>query len=697
MARTLFIYIFILFGSLTLSFGQEKITNAISDSTDFSNYSLDELTQLKSKYASTDLEKTINQAIDVASHKPMNLRKSASIITIITDDEIEKTGARDLMDILRMVPGIEFNVDVEGVVAISFRGLWANEGNLLLQIDGQEMNETAYSGLAFGNHYPLDQIKRIEVVRGPGSAMHGGCAEYAVINIVTKKGDDLKGLNANLILGQTASSYARQDVGLSLGNKINDFSYSLNGLIGRGQRSDLVYTDIYQKSFNMNGNGDLTPQFLNINLGYKGLSVLFMYDNYSTTTRDGYINALSRAYPCDFASCMAELKYIKKINKKLQFQTKFNYKHSVPWTFDGQVDPIDSSNYGYYKIEIDRYRLNLFATWDPNFWLNAILGVEGYYDACEKMGGLTFSSNNASEINYINYAPYAQLLIKTNFAFFTFGARYDISAGYGNAFNPRLGINKKAGIFNFKLLYASSFRAPSIENIDYEINNIKLKPETSKTFEFETGVKLSKNMYLSVNIFDITTTNAIRYFVRTDSVVGGEPDGYRNTNKVIGSQGLELEYRFKTTFGFVNMNYSFYTIGNKGVDSANLVSLDRNTTLGTAQNKFSVVASFNVGKHLFISPSANYLGKRYGYASVDALGNGILSVYDPQIKLNLYIGSLNLVKNVSMGLGVSNITNQRIDYLQAYNSLHGALPGLGREFYFKLSYNFSFTKTNATK
>ena len=160
MMRSLLILIFTFVLAESI-FGQDRgNVLPVLDTNDLSNMSIEELSKMKSKYVASDMEKTISLAIEAASRKPLTLRKSPSIISVITSEEIERTGAKDLMDIFRMIPGMEFNVDVEGVVALSFRGMWANEGNVLLQIDGQEMNETAYASLQFGNHYPI--LKRLK-------------------------------------------------------------------------------------------------------------------------------------------------------------------------------------------------------------------------------------------------------------------------------------------------------------------------------------------------------------------------------------------------------------------------------------------------------------------------------------------------------------------------------------------------------
>lgn len=685
--KFLYTAIFILYSMAV--FGQEKTPDAAPDSLDLSNLSISELAKMKSRYKATEMEKTINLAIEAASRKPLPLRKSPSIISVITDEEIEKSGAKDLMDVLQLIPGLEFSGDVESVVALSFRGLWTNEGSVSLQIDGQEMNEIAYASIQFGNHYQIEQIKKIEIIRGPGSALYGGCAEYAVINIVTKKGEDLKGLYATAAAGQTAETYTRQKVGIMAGNKVNDLSYSVSGMLSRGQRSNFNYTDVYGSSYSMIGSSDINDAYLNIAVKYKGLSLQLLYDNYTTINRDNLLAIMSRPYPLDFRNCLGRIKYEKQVSKKQQLTARLDYKFSEPWSFTGQPDPIDSE-YTSYKLKATTVKANVSTLWDPTYWLNVNCGIEGYIDHGQLTMDQVFRNDSIDHVTYVNYAPFAQLLFKSRMANVTLGARYDVSTAFGSAFNPRIGITKRVGIFNFKLLYASSFRAPAIEAIEYAIDNIRLKPERSNTLEFEGSIMVHKHSYLAVNIFDINTTDAMRYFVKTDSVITGYPDGYRNSDKRIGSQGIEAEYKYKSSLGFLHLVYSFYTIQNKDADDANAVPGHSSATLGTAQHKFTVLASINLSSKIYLSPSVNFIGKRYAYTSVDTNDVGILSTLKPQTQVNLYLGSNNLIKNCSLGIGVSNITDEHILYPQAYNSLHAPTPGFGREYYFMLSYRLPF-------
>ena len=117
----------------------------------------------------------MNINVSVASILPSTGRESPGIITVITADEINRTGVQDLMQVLQQVPGFDFGVDVEGVIGIGVRGNWAHEGKALLLWDGMELNEDLYATLQFVQHYPIDRIKQIEVIRGPGSAVSRRC------------------------------------------------------------------------------------------------------------------------------------------------------------------------------------------------------------------------------------------------------------------------------------------------------------------------------------------------------------------------------------------------------------------------------------------------------------------------------------------------------------------------------------------
>lgn len=181
--------------------------------------SLEDLLKLKAHGVPSELEALINSLISVSSKKAINTREAPGIISLITEDDIKNSGARDLIDVLRMIPGIDFGVDIEGVVGLGMRGNWANEGKILILLDGQETNEILYASSQLGNRFPVDLIKRIEIIRGPGSAIYGGYAEYGVINIITKQAEDINGVYASATYGHMQKDFGRKNISLAIGKK----------------------------------------------------------------------------------------------------------------------------------------------------------------------------------------------------------------------------------------------------------------------------------------------------------------------------------------------------------------------------------------------------------------------------------------------------------------------------------------------
>ncbi len=205
-------------------------------------------TEVDGDFEELNLDRLLGLEVSVASLRATTLRESPGIVTVITRDEILYSGARDLVDVLMMVPGFFFAVDVQGVVGIGIRGQWAHEGKLLLIVDDQEMNELGYQTLAFGHHYPVEAIERIEIIRGPGSAIYGGNAELGVIKVTTRRGDTLRGARAAARYATPRRFYASDGDGLGLadvtvevGDGDDDFEWSVSGLIGR---STTPYSEI---------------------------------------------------------------------------------------------------------------------------------------------------------------------------------------------------------------------------------------------------------------------------------------------------------------------------------------------------------------------------------------------------------------------------------------------------------------------
>lgn len=660
------------------------------DTFDYFEMSLEQLMSMKAHGVPSELEELINSLILAASKRPLTARESPGIVTLITQEEIRNSGARDLIDVLRLVPGIDFGVDVEGVVGIGTRGLWAHEGKILVLVDGQEINEPLFGITPFGNHFAIDQIKKVEVVRGPGSAIYGGFAEYGVINIITKSAIDLPGIALTGTFGQMENGMGRRNFNLSAGKTSKDFEFTLGAFLGSGSRSDQNYTDIYDSTYNMAGNSELNPTHFNVGIAYKGFSARWIMDLYETTVRDGYDIAKSEPYPIDFKSHFTELKYSAALGKKKKFilTPKLNMKTQVPWETIWDKDSISVD----YSKATQRYTGNLTASYNFTRKINLIAGAEAYLDkAQDNSNDSSFFSNGKKQVQYTNQAYYLQGLAKTRFINFIAGARYDIHSGYGSAFVPRIGVTKKIKKIHFKALYSNSFRAPTIENINLQ-DSTGMKPELTQVLEFEMGYQLTRKSILTANFFNIATSDPIVYYF-DDSL---QTDNYKNFGGT-GSKGVEIEYRIRDKWGYVIANYSYYSVKGKNTISDYEVPDNPSQTIAFPAHKANLSAWFKAGKYFGISPSISYIGERYGYTSVDSTGTSVIEKFEPLVLANLFVNVTNLVKGLTIGVGCYDILNAKYKFIQPYNGYHAPLPGPSREFLVKIIYEVKSEKKKRGK
>lgn len=664
-----------------------------------------------------DLTELMNIRIEVASKKALTARESPGIVTLITSEEIEKSGARDLIDVLNLVPGIQFGTDVQGVVSVISRGMWAHEGKILVLLDGMMMNEMWYATPQFGNHFPVDLIDRVEIIRGPGSAIYGGYAELGVINVITKKGDKLNGGLIAITDGEMNNEFARRNISFAFGKKTNDISFSTSLFYGKGNQSNQDFSDFYGNTFNMaKGNSQANPLMLNMQMSYKNLNIKFLADEYRLTNRTGFlintpdsVNYLEN----NFLNYHFMADYTLKVNEKLKITPKVNYIRNHLYQMNEEktylISNQDPENYGglYCNRKVERMIGGACAAYDIKSNINLIAGGDYYYDYGQEYGIGFFDadtavnafvpinlSNGKKSTEYYNTSFYFQGLVSTPYVNITGGARYDNHSTFGSAFVPRIALTKAWERFHVKTLYSMAFKAPSIANLDL---NDKIKPENTTVIELEAGYKLTEAMYLTANIFHCQITDPIVYGVSDEGEI------YIN-RKSVNTQGFEVDYKFRNNYGFLNLNYSYYMVGKNKVPEYGIPKtmelLDENFTdnqllektmlLGSAKQKIGVLASFKVLENLSINPSVIYLDKRYGFGSVDTANVSLIKEFAPTTLLNFNIEYKNLIiKGFHVSVAVFDILDEQFKYIQPYNGYHAAFPATGREFVIKLKYRFN--------
>ena len=138
------------------------------------------------------------EEVTIATRHETKISKAPGIVTVITAEEIRNLGYRTFVEILRTIPGFEILKDgATGVVIPAVRGITSST-KVRVMLDGHLVN-SPFTGSAFGrfDDFPVENIKKIEIIRGPGSAMYGENAFTAVINIITKDAKDIDGVRVS--------------------------------------------------------------------------------------------------------------------------------------------------------------------------------------------------------------------------------------------------------------------------------------------------------------------------------------------------------------------------------------------------------------------------------------------------------------------------------------------------------------------
>lgn len=172
---------------------------------------------LDSQDAIIDL--SLDQLVDVritsVSKKSQPLSEAPAAIFVITADDIRRAGITSLPEALRLAPGIEVTrIDSNkwAITARGFNGRFANK--LLVLMDGRSIYSPLFSGVLWDEHATmLEDIDRIEVIRGPGATLWGANAVNGVINIITRRAQDTQG---NLV-SATVGSEERVNLGVRHG------------------------------------------------------------------------------------------------------------------------------------------------------------------------------------------------------------------------------------------------------------------------------------------------------------------------------------------------------------------------------------------------------------------------------------------------------------------------------------------------
>jgi len=551
------------------------------------------------------LEELMNIEIITSSRVPENIKKTASSITVITDIQIRQMGARHLSDVLQTVPGMNYYYHFSGVHMTYARGLiGALSPNILVMINSHPINENS-SGGAMMTHdtLMLDNVKRIEIIRGPGSALYGANAFAGVINVITKEAEDVDGWE----LTASGGSYDTQQYNLLYGKTHNDLAIVLNynyfnthGFNGHVNK-DALSTSIFPRNRIASlapgrMKGDDEKYDFSLNLKYKG----FTFDGrYVDRERDLPIAIirpiLNNKSIFSFKDYYLNLSYERTLFEGLDFFGKVYRNHYNPHS-DYQLSPPGSVQLtpfgpvimregmiGISSNKNNRTGFEIQTTYKMNDFNTVVAGITyeemKQYDVSRRSNFLwtpfpgvlipLLSVRDLTDIQNVNRS------VKRNFkAFFiediwditedvrlTVGARYDDYSDFGSEVSPRAGLTwefKKG--YDLKLLYSHAFRAPSFgELYSIVVGNPDLDPEEVDTYQVSLGAEFTSSLSSRVTWFLNRTKDTIS--------VKMEPglEFARHINKGKSrTEGLEVEMSYDFGRGtYLAMNYTHQIINKR--------------------------------------------------------------------------------------------------------------------------------------
>lgn len=273
------------------------------------------------------LEELMNITITSVSKKPQVLSNAAAAIFVITQEDIKRSGARVLPEVFRMVPGLHVAKIDGNKWAVTSRGFNGRVSNKLLVLqDGRTLYNTLFSGVFWEAHdIPLNDIERIEVIRGPGATLYGSNALNGVINIITKHAKDTQGTVITIGSGseEQGNGYVRQ------GGNIGDEAH---------YRFYAKYSD--RDSQALSDGSDANDSWNSFRSGYRIDATLSEQDTL-TVTSDVYLGENNSRFP--------------------------SYTATPPYTLETQ----DRSNI---------WGTNLVARWDHSISETESLMLQFFYD-----------------------------------------------------------------------------------------------------------------------------------------------------------------------------------------------------------------------------------------------------------------------------------------------------------------------------
>ncbi|MCU7937994.1 MAG: TonB-dependent receptor [gamma proteobacterium symbiont of Bathyaustriella thionipta] len=550
----------ILIGSCCLLLN--SFSYAASNDISLLDLSVEELSQVKVIIA-TGTEQTID--------------KAPATVTVISAEDIKKTGATNLTDVLESVPGVHINSNSFGSrPLVHMRGTGSFQ--TLLMVNGNDTRDLVWAFGIFWKGIPVSAIERIEVIRGPGSALYGADASAGVINVITKTAGKIKDTE----VGLRAGSFDTQAAFIQSGGNWNGFDLGITAEFSttdghdpsiKADRSNTPGTARYGWD-----NQDL--RFSIARDHWQLLANYIKHDDLETgMAGGGYFDSVTSAdderFDLDLIYKNKNFSQAWGVDAKLHYQdleysSGDGFQESPPDALypDGKINHMSSaerqisfeasglySGFAQHSVRIgagydwqDLYRVEQqvnFGTGPDGTVLPAGGPIVDISDTV-----YAFAPEKTRKVTHLfvqdvwNFADNWGL---------TAGARYDHYSDFGDTINPRVALTwKSTDKLITKLLYGQGFRAPSFQELyaitSRSLPNSDLDPEESETLEIAFSYAATKDLQLGMNIFNFEISD----FISRDNNRQFQNSG---RHKILGVE-MEAQWQAADNLGFSG-NYTY--------------------------------------------------------------------------------------------------------------------------------------------
>lgn len=432
-------------------------------------------------------EYALDQVIVTATKTPVEAFKANANIDVITAEDIAKNHYTDIAEALRSVPGVTINQYAAAGYDKS-NGIYINGSDgVVVLIDGVKMNVAASesSGSLLSSVKHLDDIERIEVMKGSASTLYGSNAKGGVINIITKK------ITKNrTTIGMAAGSYGKQKYVLTNEGYENGWGWRISYDKDKGND----FKDAHGATRNSMLDGNTVKFKLSKDIDTKS-NITFNFNSYRESGLYG--GFWENKYQSEINKQEGTLLYTTTFDKNTKNQ--FSFMHSDYNTVNGIGDP-----YGPYPVNVRTIRIA--DQFDKNF-NNKHLLTAGY----EYTQDTVYSMEDKKLTNRSYYLQDQWNLTKV--LKLTGGIRYDSNSGFGSHTSPSVNVgytfSNKANMY---IGYSEYFITPTPYQLyNQYYGNQNLKPEAGNTKEIGFNYRFDKNTTASAHFFKRHSTDTVLF------------------------------------------------------------------------------------------------------------------------------------------------------------------------------------------